>query len=138
MNNKPYFLNIRLYANAAKVKMQQGFMLLEALIALVIFSMGALALVGLQAAMVSNTTNAKYRADASYVAQQRIGQMWADSDNASLYLEENTLIPDLLPNGKRTVTQPNINQFVVTVTWQAPGEDEEHNLIVNATIAKVL
>lgn len=138
MNNKPYFLNKRLYANAAKVKMQQGFMLLEALIALVIFSMGALALVGLQAAMVSNTTNAKYRADASYVAQQRIGQMWADSDNASLYLEENTLIPDLLPNGKRTVTQPNINQFVVTVTWQAPGEDEEHNLIVNATIAKVL
>jgi len=131
-------LNKRLYANAAKVKMQQGFMLLEALIALVIFSMGALALVGLQAAMVSNTTNAKYRADASYVAQQRIGQMWADSDNASLYLEENTLIPDLLPNGKRTVTQPNINQFVVTVTWQAPGEDEEHNLIVNATIAKVL
>jgi len=138
VNNKPYFLNKRLYANAAKVKMQQGFMLLEALIALVIFSMGALALVGLQAAMVSNTTNAKYRADASYVAQQRIGQMWADSDNASLYLEENTLIPDLLPNGKRTVTQPNINQFVVTVTWQAPGEDEEHNLIVNATIAKVL
>lgn len=138
MNNKPYFLNKRLYANAAKVKMQQGFMLLEALIALVIFSMGALALVGLQAAMVSNTTNAKYRADASYVAQQRVGQMWADSDNASLYLEENTLIPDLLPNGKRTVTQPNINQFVVTVTWQAPGEDEEHNLIVNATIAKVL
>lgn len=138
MNNKPYLLNKRLYANAAKVKMQQGFMLLEALIALVIFSMGALALVGLQAAMVSNTTNAKYRADASYVAQQRIGQMWADSDNASLYLEENTLIPDLLPNGKRTVTQPNINQFVVTVTWQAPGEDEEHNLIVNATIAKVL
>jgi len=138
VNNKPYFLNKRLYANAAKVKMQQGFMLLEALIALVIFSMGALALVGLQAAMVSNTTNAKYRADASYVAQQRVGQMWADSDNASLYLEENTLIPDLLPNGKRTVTQPNINQFVVTVTWQAPGEDEEHNLIVNATIAKVL
>jgi type IV pilus assembly protein PilV len=138
VNNKPYLLNKRLYANAAKVKMQQGFMLLEALIALVIFSMGALALVGLQAAMVSNTTNAKYRADASYVAQQRIGQMWADSDNASLYLEENTLIPDLLPNGKRTVTQPNINQFVVTVTWQAPGEDEEHNLIVNATIAKVL
>jgi Tfp pilus assembly protein PilV len=33
--------------------------------------MGALALVGLQAAMVSNTTNAKYRADASYVATRQ-------------------------------------------------------------------
>ena len=45
---------------------QQGVVLLESLIAILIFSMGILALVGLQAAMISNTSNAKYRADASY------------------------------------------------------------------------
>ncbi|HEY0841247.1 prepilin-type cleavage/methylation domain-containing protein [Methylotenera sp.] len=122
----------------SSAKAQQGAMLLEALIAIVIFSMGILALVGLQGAMLSNTSNAKYRADASYIAQQRIGQMWADSDNAINYLENQTKIPQLLPNGERTVTQPNLNQFVVTVTWQAPGDSEQHNVVMNASIVKVL
>jgi type IV pilus assembly protein PilV len=52
---------------------QHGVVILEALIALVIFSMGVLALVGLQAAMIKNAGGAKFRADASFIAQQRIG-----------------------------------------------------------------
>jgi len=36
------------------------------------------------------------------------------------------------------VTQPNLNQFVVTVTWQAPGDSEQHNVVMNASIVKVL
>jgi len=138
VNNTANFLNKRLPANMRSARAQQGAMLLEALIAIVIFSMGILALVGLQGTMLSNTSNTKYRADASYVAQQRIGQMWADSDNAISYLENQTAIPQLLPNGKRSVTQPNLNQFVVTVTWQAPGDTEEHNVVMNASIVKVL
>jgi len=138
VNNRANFLSKRLCASVTSAKAQQGMMLLEALIALVIFSMGILALVGLQASMLSNTSNAKYRADASYVAQQRIGQIWADSDNAINYLENQTAIPTLLPNGKRTVTQPDLNQFQVTVTWQAPGEAEAHNVVMNASIVRVL
>jgi type IV pilus assembly protein PilV len=138
VNNRANFLNKRLCTNVSSAKAQQGLMLLEALIAIVIFSMGILALVGLQASMLSNTSNAKYRADASYVAQQRIGQIWADSDNAINYLENQTAIPTLLPNGKRTVTQPDLNQFQVTVTWQAPGETEAHNVVMNASIVKVV
>ncbi len=137
MNNSKIFLNKRSCANVNSGKAQRGAMLLEALIAIVIFSMGILALVGLQASMLSNTSNAKYRADASYVAQQRVGQMWADSDNAINYLENQTAVSGL-PNGKRTVTQPNLNQFVVTVTWQAPGDSEQHNVVMNASIVKVL
>lgn len=136
MNKRTKILNKRPYPNVSSSKAQQGAMLLEALIAIVIFSMGILALVGLQASMLSNTSNAKYRADASYVAQQRIGQMWADSDNAINYLESETDVPGL-PNGKRTVTQPNLNQFLVTVTWQAPGDPEQHNVVMNASIVKV-
>lgn len=138
VNNSTNFLNKRSFSSMSSAKAQQGAMLLEALIAIVIFSMGILALVGLQGAMLSNTSNAKYRADASYIAQQRIGQMWADSDNAINYLENQTKIPQLLPNGERTVTQPNLNQFVVTVTWQAPGDSEQHNVVMNASIVKVL
>lgn len=112
---------------------QQGVVLLEALIAILIFSMGVLALVGLQAAMIKNTGASKFRADASYIAQQRIGMMWADPDNLVNYLEINTNISSLLPNGTRTVTQPTPGQFVITITWQEPGEPQ-HNFTTVAAI----
>jgi type IV pilus assembly protein PilV len=111
-------------AKFKKFSKQQGAVLLEAMIAIVIFSMGILALVGLQAAMLQNTTDSKFRADASYIAQQRLGVMWADPANAVAYVETNTNISSLLPGGKRTVTQtaPGSTQFTVTVGWTAPGE----------------
>lgn len=112
---------------------QQGVVLVEAMIAILIFSMGVLAVVGLQAAMVKNTADSKYRADASYIAQQRIGLMWSDPGNLVSYLEADTDISTLLPGGRRTVTQPVAGQFVITVTWQQPGE-AQHNYTTTATI----
>lgn len=113
---------------------QHGVILLEAMIAILIFSMGVLAIIGLQAAMIKNVSDSKYRADASYIAQQRIGQMWSDPDNLATYLEANTDISTLLPGGTRTVTQPVAGQFTVTVTWQEPGE-AQHNFTTTASIA---
>jgi type IV pilus assembly protein PilV len=101
---------------------QRGVVLLEAMIAILLFSMGVLAIVGLQAVMVKNTADSKYRADASYIAQQRIGMMWADPDNLAGYIEANADISALLPGGARTVTQPAPGQFTVVVGWTAPGE----------------
>lgn len=101
---------------------QQGVVLLEALIAILLFSMGVLAIVGLQATMVKNVADSKYRAEAGYIAQQRIGLMWADPDNLASYLEANTDISTLLPGGARTVTQPAAGEFTVIVGWTAPGE----------------
>jgi type IV pilus assembly protein PilV len=114
---------------------QQGVVLLEALIAVLIFSMGVLALVGLQAAMVKNTSDSKYRAEASFIAQQRIGMIWSDPTNMVTYLETGTDISDLLPSGTRTVSQPAPDQFLVTVTWQLPGETQQHNFTTIATVA---
>ena len=104
------------------------------MIAILIFSVGVLAIVGLQAAMIKNTSESKYRADASYIAQQRIGAMWADPANLVNYLEANTDISSLLPSGRRTVTQPVVGQFLVTITWQLPGEST-HNLVTIANIS---
>jgi len=101
---------------------QTGSILLEAMIAILIFSMGVLAIVGLQAAMVKNTADSKYRVDASYIAQQRIGRMWSDPANIATYIEASTDISNLLPGGRRTVTQPVAGQFTVTVGWTEPGE----------------
>ena len=103
---------------------QEGVVLLETLVAILIFSVGVLAIVGLQAAMVKNVAEAKFRSEASYIAQARIGQIWADPTNAATYLETNTDISTQLPSGTRSVTQPTAGQFVVTVTWQQPGPNQ--------------
>ena len=114
---------------------QQGVVLLEAMIAILLFSMAVLAIVGLQAAMVKNTADSKYRADAGYIAQQRLGLMWSDPGNLASYVENNTDISALLPGGTRTVTQPVAGQFTVTVTWQQPGAGEtQHNFTTTARI----
>ncbi|HZV61158.1 MAG TPA: prepilin-type cleavage/methylation domain-containing protein [Methylophilaceae bacterium] len=118
------------------VEKQEGVVILEVLIAILIFSMGILGLVGLQAAMIKNTAEANYRAEANYIAQQRLGSMWADITNMGNYLEEDTNISDLLPNGSRTVTFPAVGQVRVVVTWQQPGETNEHNVTLNARIVQ--
>ena len=101
-------------------KNQQGSVLIEALISVLIFAMGILALVGLQTAMLKNTSESKYRAEASFIAQQRLGEMWANPDNLGIFVVANEVVPTL-PNGTRTVTV-NPNRIVtVTVGWQAPG-----------------
>lgn len=61
----------------ASAQRQRGAFLLEALIGILIFSMGILAMVGLQTLAVKASSEAKYRADASYLANQMISRMWA-------------------------------------------------------------
>jgi type IV pilus assembly protein PilV len=112
---------------------EQGFALLEVLISILIFSFGVLGIVGIQASMIKHTSDAKYRADASYIAQQRLGRMWSDPDNVLTYLENATDISGLLPSGTRTVTQPVAGRFVITITWQQPGEGI-HNFTTTASI----
>ncbi|MEF8731338.1 MAG: fimbrial assembly protein [Candidatus Accumulibacter meliphilus] len=59
---------------------QSGVMLLEALIAILIFSLGILSLVALQATAIQLTGDAKYRTDATLLANRLIGQMWVSND----------------------------------------------------------
>lgn len=54
---------------------QRGVMLLEALISVVIFSIGVLAVVALQAVAIRETTQAKMRSDASFLADKVMGDM---------------------------------------------------------------
>lgn len=63
----------------------RGFVLLEALIAIAIFSFALLGLIGLQAVSVRNSAEAKHRADAAYFANQIIAQMWVDRASLANY-----------------------------------------------------
>ena len=64
----------------------RGSVLIEALVSILVFSVGVLAIVRLQAAAIGNTHEAKLRADASFVASQVISQMWADRGASSVNL----------------------------------------------------
>jgi type IV pilus assembly protein PilV len=75
------------------VRVQAGVMLLEALIAVLIFSLGILSLVALQATSIQLASDAKYRVDASLLADKLIGQMWASGGTAE-NLEASFASPD--------------------------------------------
>jgi type IV pilus assembly protein PilV len=64
---------------------QQGVMLLEALVGVLIFSIGILGMVSMQATAIQNSAAATYRTEASYLANQIIGTMWADRANLASY-----------------------------------------------------
>ena len=129
---------------------QHGMALLETLVAFLILSVGILGLVGLQGSMVQGTTNAKYRSDANYIAQQRLGRMWADPCNLATYSTGDGVedISSLLPNGTVTVVHQYsgnppkdtcspvqlIDQTSVTVSWQPPGDPDVHSVVNSASI----
>lgn len=64
---------------------QDGMMLLEALLGILLFSIGILGLVGLQSVSIKNTTDARLRSEAGYLANQIVGRMWADRPNLANY-----------------------------------------------------
>lgn len=63
----------------------RGFALIEALIALLIFTLGTLGLVGLQVSMARANSSAKFRADAAALANDLVGTMWADAPHLGSY-----------------------------------------------------
>jgi len=119
---------------------QAGVMLIEALIGILIFSIGILALIGMQGAAIRNTTDARYRSEASFLANQVIGQMWVDRANLALYTSAGyaprdaweTNVASTLPGvtGTRlpTITVSAENEVVVTIQWLQPGETQGRRL----------
>jgi type IV pilus assembly protein PilV len=111
-----------------------GFALIEGLIAILIFSLGILGLVGLQATTTQSTTVAKTRVDASFIASQRIADIWGDLANLAAKAETNTPIASL-PEGKRTTKIEDTNLVTVSVTWKMPNDNATYSYTTVARIA---
>lgn len=113
---------------------QRGSMLLEAMIAILVFSMGVLAIVGLQASTMKFAADAKYRSQASYLANQTLGEMWTDATKRHDFSE---VIAEL-PGGTRaaTVTGNAKDGFAVTITvqWDTPGDATKRTYVTAAEI----
>lgn len=140
---------------------QTGVMLLEALIAILVFALGVLALVGLQSISIKQSSEAKYRADAALLANELIGQMWVtDRSLATLTgqftpggaayqawlarITDNNMLPGVAANPPNVQVAPiglpappitPSNRVTVTVSWKAPNEpaaDPVHSVTVVA------
>jgi type IV pilus assembly protein PilV len=129
---------------AANSRTGRGFMLLEALVALLIFAFGVLGVVGLQAAMTKAQTQSKFRADAAQLAQQVVGMMWADLPNLNSYTTASctgyapcsswvTHVASALPNGAATIAFAAANTPTITITWTPPNE-QQHNYTTTSFI----
>ena len=123
----------------------RGFMLVEALVAMLIFAFGVLGVVGLQVAMTKAQTQSKFRADASQLAQQLIGAMWSDVTNLPSYAtascsgyarcnEWATRVASALPNGAAAVDLSASPEVVITITW-APPNEQTHTYTTMSAIA---
>jgi type IV pilus assembly protein PilV len=136
--------------NALKQKSQQGVMLLEAMVAILIFSIGIVAVMGMQAASIAQVTQAKFRTDASYLANQIIGKMWVDMPNVPSYTSAgysgrsawDTVVANTLPNGAATITVAGTAvpatgggaTVTVTITWKLPEETVSHQYVTSTLI----
>ena len=125
---------------------ESGMMLIEVLVAILIFSIGILALVGLQATAVKQSTDSRYRAEAAALASELIAEMWVSNrDPATLeanfegaagsggarYAAWATRVGTILP-GASGATAPSVaidgagtalpGSVLVTLTWLAPNE----------------
>lgn len=135
-------------------------MLLEALIGILIFSAGILALVGLQAAAINSVADAKYRTDASFLTNQIIAQMWVNRTNLGTYAcnpcttapangntDTRAWVAQMLPTGSNPLpgtgtagVQPQITvaagtptTVTVTVRWQPPQAKAVSNTVHSHT-----
>lgn len=136
-----YTMNKIPTASRPAPKSQQGVMLIEALVAILLFTLGIIAVMGLQANSVAQVSQAKYRTDASYLANQIIGKMWVDQANLAAYTSPGAsvrsawdgIVAKTLPAGAGTIA---VNGSVVTVTvkWKTPEDVVTHQYLAVANI----
>ncbi len=111
-----------------------GFALIEALIAILIFAMATLGLMGLQVSMMRAQSSAKYRADAAYLASDLIGTIWSDARNLASYDDAacagydrckqwQDRLAAALPSGSASAAvNTTTGAFTLTIRWQVPNE----------------
>lgn len=126
---------------------QRGSVLLEALISILIFSIGILGLVGMQGAAINSTSDARYRSTAGFLVDRMIGTVWAERIGSTIATASNVMsaVPNPalacgpcaagIANSSQlwandvTVALPNATASVVIagpmvtvgVTWQPPN-----------------
>lgn len=135
---------------------QTGVMLLEAMVAILIFSLGVLSIIQLQAVSIKQSSGAEYRSMAALLANDVISRMWASDKTAStlqtnfssssagasytqwlntvrnsglpnVSSDKNTLPTVTFTTGPATSSGTPSSVAQVTVFWQEPGDTTPHS-----------
>lgn len=126
---------------------EHGYVLLEALVALLIFSLGLLGMIGFQAASTRIATDSRFRTEAAILADELISKMAVakrsvviseyvyDSKggggaSSAAWFEQRVTEASKLPNPKAKVEVVNgnaVDTFAVTVTieWDLPNSGSD-------------
>ncbi|MEO8157607.1 MAG: type IV pilus modification protein PilV [Betaproteobacteria bacterium] len=137
-------------------KAQSGVMLIEALIGILIFSLGILAMVGLQAMSIKVASDSRDRAEASNLANQLVGEMWVNRTALASYqysgsgtapaaltswvtqvngsLPDSTTYPPIVTVGASPLGAAVGTQTTVTMRWRNPTEATVHQFVMTAFI----
>jgi type IV pilus assembly protein PilV len=116
---------------------QQGVMLIEALIAILLFSTGILAMIAMQGLAISYASDAKYRSDAAFLANELVGQIWVDRGQLDEYkypggaapalgtwkTKVDLALPGTAANPPVIVVDKTTGQVDITIKWQQPNAD---------------
>lgn len=127
---------------------QCGFSMIEALVAILVFSLGLLGLVAFQAVSVKAQDDAKKRADAAFIANQIVGDMWgvppADLASCAGSFSKGSTgcnnspwgdrVDQGLPGGSAEVAIIG-NDVTITLKWFTPGHEEEHRYVHTANVS---
>jgi type IV pilus assembly protein PilV len=119
---------------------QNGSVMLEALISILIFAFGVLALFGMQSVALQNMSQSNYRATAVYMANQLIGSAQGDINHLANYqytwntTSTNPIVntwasevANALPAASAAVAVDTTNSTIsVTVSWKAPSDSTSH------------
>ena len=146
------------------MRSQAGVVLIEALLGILIFSIGILALIGMQSVAVKNTTDARYRTEAAYLANTILSQIRLDMANIVFYDDTNAgnyaprtawrsqveaLLPGVNIGGAQRVPEIDVvagptyvgdtdppSRVTVTIRWLQPGETQERRFEIVGFVSR--
>jgi type IV pilus assembly protein PilV len=125
---------------------QSGLALLESMLAVLIISIGILAIVGMQASAVQATTDTRFRAEAAYQVDKLIGQMLINIDRTSSSTMQSSINTFLHNTADGTdsctfdgsaASNTIVNSWITSITGSSglPGTTTDHIQIKQDTTA---
>ena len=135
-------------------KGQSGVVILEALIAIFIFSIGILGLVGALSSSVTNASEAQYRTEAAFFAETLIGELRVadpatratnySSPSGSAFDTWKTRVTSgysALPSAGNTANLPTVvfsgtgnRNVLITIKWQAKNSTTTRQYVVETAL----
>jgi type IV pilus assembly protein PilV len=122
----------------------RGVVLIEILVAVVLFSIGVLGLIGLQVASMKNVGESQYRVEAAMLANNLSALMRTSpaatratdfaSPSGTRFSSWKSSVTSSLPAGDATVDTSNYPTVAVTISWRAINDTGTRQYVATTTL----